>query len=141
MRHRVKKNKFKYGKDANKMVIIKLVNSFLKRGEITTTTKKIKLLRSQIDRLVNQAKKNKINYLMRKVNNRKLVNFLINKVIPVFNDRVSGYTTFKKVGVRLSDGSELAKLTWIKPIVISQKKVKEKNETKTNQTDQSTPKK
>lgn len=141
MRHRVKKNKFKYGKDANKMVIIKLVNNFLKRGEITTTTKKIKLLRSQIDQLVNQAKKKKINYLLRKINNRRLVNFLINKVIPVFNDRVSGYTTLKKVTVRLSDGSELSRLMWAKPIVISQKKVKEKNETQTNETNQSLPKK
>lgn len=141
MRHRVKKNKFKYGKDANKMIIIKLVKNFLKTGEITTTTKKIKLLRTQIDQLVNKAKKKKINYLVSKINNQKLVDFLVNKVVPVFNDRVSGYTTFKKLTTRLSDGSELARLTWVKPVVISQKKIKEKNDTHTNKTNQSLPKK
>lgn len=140
MRHRVKKNKFKYGKDANKMVMVKLVINFLKRGEITTTIKKIKLLRSQIDQLVNQAKKKKINYLMRKINNQKLVNFLINKVASVFNDRVSGYTTFKKIAIRLSDGSDLGRLMWIKPIVISEKKINEKNEAYINKTNQSLPK-
>lgn len=137
MEHKTKKIKFKYGKDANKMIIRKLIVNFLKRGEITTTVKKIKVLKAQIDRLVSYAKKKKINELLKKINNLRLVNFLINKVVPVFKDRNSGYTTFKRVKIRLSDGSELAKLKWVKPVVISQKKIKEKNETQNKSTDQS----
>lgn len=124
MRHKVKKIKFKHGKDANKMLMRKLTINFLKRGQVTTTVKKIKVLRSQIDRLVHQAKKKKIKELARKVNNINLINFLINKVVPVFEDRTSGFTTFKRVKTRLSDGTELAKLTWVKPVVTS-KKIKE----------------
>lgn len=137
MRHKIKKNKFKYGKDANKIIIKKLVVNFLKKGEIITTLKKVKILRSQIERLVSQAKKKKINELLKKINNLKLVNFLTSKVVSAFEDRNSGYTTFKRVKIRLSDGSELAKLKWIKPVVISQKKIKEKNETQNKSTDRS----
>lgn len=141
MRHELKKIKFKFGKDANKMMVRKLLINFIKKGQLTTTIKKIKILRSQIDRIVNQAKTKKINQLLKKINDRKLINFLMEKVVPVFTERKSGYTTFKRVKVRLSDGSELAKLTWVKPIIISKKKVKDDNKAQSNKTNQSEAKK
>lgn len=136
MRHRVKKIKFKKGKDAAKMTARKLINNFLLRGKIKTTLKKAKILKSLIDKVVSQAKKNKKEWLMKKLANEKTVKLLLEKIVPVFKKRESGFTTMKKILPRLSDGSVMATLSWVEPVVISEnKKGKEKN-AQTNQNNQ-----
>ena len=56
MRHRVKKIKFSKGKDANEMLLKKLLSNFLIQGKITTTQKKAKAVKSGIDRIVSKSK-------------------------------------------------------------------------------------
>jgi len=132
MRHRVKKIKFKKGKDATKMVLRKLAVNFIKKGKIRTTLKKAKVLKSIIDKIVSQAKKNKKEWLTKHLVDKKIVTILIEKVAPVFATRKSGFVKIKKLIPRLSDGSQLAELTWVEPVIISEtKKAKEKN-AKTN---------
>lgn len=128
MRHRIKKIKFRNGKDANRMLIKKLLLNFFKKGKIETTIKRGKVLKSFIDRLINLAKKNKKHLILKYIHNKKTVDFLVNKVVPLFSDRKTGFTSVKKMGKRLSDGSEMVILSWIKPIVISNKDENEKKQ-------------
>lgn len=140
MKHRVKKIKFKHGKDANRMLIKKLLLNFVKKGKIKTTIKKGKVLKSLVDRLINLAKKNKKHLILKYINNKKTAEFLVNKVAPIFSDRMTGFTSIKKMGKRLSDGSEMVILSWIKPVVISNKDGDEKKQTQSNKTNKSVKK-
>lgn len=121
MRHRIKKIKFRAGKDANKMLVKKLVLNFLERGKIITSLKKTKVLKSVIERLVEKAKEqseaNK-NYLLHYVTDKKITKFLFETVGPTLKKTVGGYVRVVRLGARGSDSSEIARLEWAYPIVI-----------------------
>lgn len=120
MRHRVKKIKVKWGRDANKMLMRKLAANFISKGKIITTIKKAKIVKSHIERLVEKSKikteANK-NYLLRFIANRKLITFLFDTVGTALKNISGGYVRIIKMGSRESDGSEMAKLEWAHPIV------------------------
>ncbi len=137
MKHLIKKNKFSQGKDANRMLVRKLIINFVKRGKIKTTLKKGKALKAELDRLVNLAKQNKRELILKYTNNKKITDFLIDKVVPVFSERKTGFTTIKKIGKRLSDGAEMLVLSWAKPVIISSQEKNEKKQTQTNKTNKS----
>ena len=59
MNKRIKKIKIRKGKDATESVVRKLVVNFITHGKITTTVKRAKIIRSEIDRLVHKAKDKK----------------------------------------------------------------------------------
>ncbi len=134
MRHRVKKIKFKQGKDANKMLMRKLLFNFMMKGKITTTIKKVKLLRSDVDRLVEKAKveneANK-NRLLKMLGADTLLQKVFKDVGIPLKDKKSGYTRIIKLGRRESDGSEKARLEWVYPIVMEavRPKIEEKKPT------------
>jgi len=133
MHHRIKKIKFRAGKDANKMLVKKLVFNFLAAGKITTTLKKTKILKSLIEKLVEKAKeKNEANknYVLKYVTDKKIKNLLFETIGPELKDKTGGYVKIARLGTRSSDGSEIARLEWAYPIVLeesaSAKKVEEK---------------
>jgi large subunit ribosomal protein L17 len=136
MRHRVKKIKFKNGKDASKMLVKKLVKNFLERGKLKTTLKRAKVLRPMIDRIISQAKKDKKELVGKKINDKQLVKIVFEKIVPVFQKRNSGFVKFKKLGYRLSDGSEMVEVTWTEPVVISEAKRQKEKHAKTDQNNQ-----
>lgn len=136
MRHRVKKIKFKNGKDASKMLVKKLIKNFLKRGKLRTTLKRAKVLRSMIDRIISQAKKDKKELVSKKINDKQLIKIVFEKIVPVFQKRNSGFVKFKKLGYRLSDGSEMVEVTWTEPVIISETKKQKENHAKTDQNNQ-----
>jgi len=125
MRHRIKKNKIRWGKDANKMILRKLLFNFLRDGKLMTTLKKAKIIKSYIDKIVSKSKeKNEANknYLLKFLNNKKIVNFLFNSIGPLFSTVNGGYIRLVKLSQRESDGSLMAKLEWTKPVIIEEKK-------------------
>lgn len=119
MRHRVKKIKIRKGKDANKMLLVKLAKNFLVKGKIVTTLKKAKVIKSYLERIIEKSKRkteaNK-NYLLRFVHDKKLIDYLFNTIGLVFKDIKGGYVKVIKMGQRASDGSEMASLEWAHPI-------------------------
>lgn len=119
MRHKVKKIKFKKGKDATKMMTVKLVRNFLKKGEIITTLKRAKIAKSYIEKLVEKVKikteANK-NFLLRFIGNKRLINDLFDRIGLALKDVKGGYVRIVKIGKRESDGSESARLEWAYPI-------------------------
>lgn len=124
MRHRVKKIRFKQGKGVNKMLIRKLMVNFISRGKLTTTLAKTKILKSQIEKMVEKTKqetKANKNYLLRHFGNKKLFKFLFNTIGSTFKDVTGGYVRILKMSDRISDGSPIGKVEWTKPIIYETK--------------------
>lgn len=120
MRHRQKKIKFKKGKDATAGISRKLLVNFVNVGKIETTLARAKILKSLIDILVYKAgeRKNSNENVIRKYfGSNDLVDKMFNTIGPEFKDRKSGFVRIIKTNYRIGDGTEMAKLEWIKPIV------------------------
>ncbi len=121
MRHRIKKVKFGGGRDANRMLARKLLVNFLIKGKLETSLAKAKTMRSLIERTVEKSKEkseaNK-NYLLKMVDQKKVVNILFDQIGPVFKDRHGGYVRIVKLGRRSSDGGEMARIEWTQPVVL-----------------------
>lgn len=116
MRHRVKKIKVRSGKDANRMLMRKLVSNFLIKGSIRTTLKKAKMIRPVVEKLVTKAKENTEsgkNYLLKYLGQKKLVSVLLKEIAPRFTARIGGYVRITKSIQRESDGSHVASLKWV----------------------------
>ncbi len=135
MRHRQRTIKFRHGQDANEMLGRKLLINFLNHGKITTTQRKARFLKPQIERFVSHAKTNNrasYNKMLEMVADRAVVDRTIKQVAPVFKDRNSGFVTSKRLNVRPTDGALVVRLDWIVPVVIekSVEPVKETTEPK-----------
>ena len=137
MRHRSNKPKFKGGSDSTRSVIRKLLSNFFKEGHLTSTEKRIKILRSEAEILITKAKNGKEsdkNYLLRKLGDQKTINIVTEQIAPVFKDRVGGFVRIIKLTQRKSDGARVARLEWTNPVVLSKdieaKVKKEKSEEK-----------
>ncbi|MBI4225965.1 50S ribosomal protein L17 [Candidatus Roizmanbacteria bacterium] len=127
MRHRVKKIKFKYGSDANRMLVRKLARNFLNNSRIETTIKKVKVLKPVIEKLVEKAKietqANK-NYLLKILADKNLVLRMFKEIGQSLKDKLGGYVRIVRLGVRHSDGSEMGRLEWAYPVIKSDKSEK-----------------
>lgn len=125
MRHTIKKIKFGVGQDAGEMLLRKLAMQFLATGKVETTEKRIKILKSHIERIVEKTKEqteaNK-NFLLKTLGSVKILGRLFNDIGPVVKKRAGGYVRLVKLPQRISDGSFVARLEWVDPIVVGEKK-------------------
>lgn len=132
MRHRIKKTKFKYGRDANKMLMRKLAINFLTKGYLKTTASKIKMLKPYLEKIVFKMKTkteaNK-NYLLRYLGDMRIVENGFRVIGPAMSKIKGGYIKVVKIGLRSSDGSLMSKIQWSQPVVMDNEKsdVKNKN--------------
>lgn len=129
MRHRVKKIKFKGGRDATRMLVRQLLKSFIVEGKMTSSPTKIAVLRSQIEILVHKAKNNTEadrNYILKSLSDKKTITILQKNIAPNFKDRVGGYVRMTKLSKRSLDGKPLARLEWVTPVIIEEKKEEKK---------------
>ncbi len=123
MRHRDKKIKFRSGKDANKMLVRKLLVNFFFNGKIETTLGRAKVVKSLVDKLVkkiivkNEANKN---YLLKILDDQKLIVRLFKETGPILKDKPGGgYVKIVKLLNRDSDGADVARVEWVYPVLIS----------------------
>lgn len=120
MKHKSKKIKFKKGRDATRSSIKKLLNNFLREGKIETSLKKIKFLKSIVDRLTLKAQivnNSNRNVLLKYFGERSAVEKMFNLIGPEFKTRKSGFVKIIKTRIRVGDGTALARLEWIRPII------------------------
>ncbi len=121
MRHKVKKIRFKHGKDASKMLVRKLIVNFISYGKIETSLKKAKTLKSLIEKFVEKTKiiseANK-NILTAILGDRKLVDMSFKNIGQPLKAKKGGYVRVVRLGKRDSDGAEIARLEWVYPIVL-----------------------
>jgi len=142
MRHKINRLKFKQGQDSNKRLLKKLLINFIKYGKIETTHKRGQILKSEIDKLVSKAIKNRSsdkNSLLSKIGNQHVVDHLLSEVSKFSKNRVGGgYVSLKKVGFRAGDSATVSRLSWTDTVAaminIKPKKVNVKENDKTNPT-------
>ena len=117
----MRKPKFKFGHDANRSLMKKLVYNFFHYGKITTTLAKVKQLKRLVEKIVEKTKveneANK-NILLRYFHSEKLVNKVFQQVGKVFQKRQGGYVSINKLNERISDGTQIIRMQWIEPIVL-----------------------
>lgn len=127
MRHGVKKLKIRAGKDANDMLLRKMVSNFISNGKMVTTLTKAKVMQPFIDRLVEKSKTkteaNK-NYLLRYFPVKKFMSIMVDQVGPALQDKHGGYTRIIRLNTRESDGVLMSRLEWAHPVVIEVEEVK-----------------
>ena len=111
MRHR-KKGKILSRKKAARVALLRnLAINFILAEKIRTTTAKAKYFRPYIENLITHAKNiNLINrrYLLKQLQNRDVVNKLLNDIGPRYRDRNGGYIRIFKIGKRKGDGAKMS---------------------------------
>lgn len=140
MKHRIKKIKFSYGRDANRMLMRKLAVNFLARGYLKTTISKARVLKTHLEKLVSKMKvkseANK-NYLLRYLGDKKAIDNGFKVIGPAFQKINGGYVRIVKIDMRSSDGTVMSKVEWAHPVVLESEtsKVKKVAATKVTATD------
>ncbi len=112
---------------SNKVLMRKLLTNFILKGKITTSEKKAKALKSQIDILLTQAKKDTQagkSIVKKMLGSTNLTDVLIKQISPIFNQRKSGFVKYIKLTQRESDGSRFGRIEWVEPVVLEKKEIK-----------------
>lgn len=110
-----RKNKFGTGYDSNKMLFRKMCYNFFLRGKIVTTHERAKALKSLIDTLVSKtgdSKQSNKNYILRYVQDKKIIKDLFEQVGPKAKSINGGYVSIKRLHLRTNDGAQMAQLAW-----------------------------
>lgn len=108
-----------FGRVANIRVALirSLAESLIDRGAITTTEAKAKELRPFVERLVTFGKKGNVaseRIIVARLGGRKTsARKLVKDIAPKYKDRNGGYTRIVKLGVRKSDGSKRARISFV----------------------------
>ncbi len=117
MRHGNNKRKFGREKNERKALVNSLALNLIVREKIKTTLPKAKELRPFIEKLVTSAKKGDLatkRLIISKLTNRRPeVKKLFEKIAPKYADRKGGYTRIIKMGVRKSDGADMAIIEFV----------------------------
>ena len=99
------------------MLLNSLALNLIVRGKIKTTLPKAKELRPFVEKLVTKAKKGDMatrRVVISKLTNRaKEVKKLFEVIAPKYADKNGGYTRVLKLGVRKSDGTEMAIIEFV----------------------------
>ncbi len=111
-----------------------MVTSLILYEAIRTTRNRARVIRSILDRLISNAKRQETHVAVRSLNAYILDKNASRKVMQVFVDRyknrTSGFTTVKAVGARKGDGAQLVDLMLIDAELGTQEKVPEVKEKK-----------
>lgn len=130
MRHRVKKIKFNWGKDANKMLMRKLAINFLSKGHLQTTLSKAKALRPYLEKLVSKMKvksEASKNYLLHHLGDEKIVSNGFKVIGPALSKINGGYVRIIKMNMRSADGAVIARIAWAYPVILEEVKNEKPN--------------
>ncbi|MDH5533735.1 MAG: 50S ribosomal protein L17 [Candidatus Pacebacteria bacterium] len=116
MRHRVAKKHFNRDTNNRKALLKNLLRSLIEQGEIVTTTSKAKEIKRLMDKTVHRAKTDSVENrrLLHKIFGRRdVVNTLVDRIAPAMADRVSGFTTIAKEGIRRGDSANQSRLKFV----------------------------
>ena len=133
MRHRVKGRKFNRTSSHRAALMNSLATSLLKHKRITTTEAKAKEARSFVEGIITKARRNDLHarrLVMRRINDKDVVNELFNEIIPKIGERPGGYTRVVKLGNRIGDAASMAILELVDYNDVLNKKDEDKKDKK-----------
>ncbi|MCX6712162.1 MAG: 50S ribosomal protein L17 [Candidatus Vogelbacteria bacterium] len=118
MRHQVKGRKFNRVRKVRTALLRSLASSLILKEKIKTTEPKAKEIRPYVEKLVTKAKKdtltNRRTVIEKVGQNKEVIAKLFAELGPRFVKRAGGYTRITKLGRRISDGSAMAVIEFVK---------------------------
>ncbi|MCJ7793229.1 MAG: 50S ribosomal protein L17 [Candidatus Marinimicrobia bacterium] len=129
MKHRVAGKKLARDRSHRQALFKNLLSALILHGEIKTTESKAKVIQRLFEKLVTKSKLKTL-HARRTVgihlNNRRVVNKLVDEVTPQFKNRASGFTRIIRLGKRKGDDAQMVRLALVeKPEVKEKPKKKE----------------
>lgn len=113
MRHRAKGRQLSRTASHRKALLNNLATSLFAHGAIVTTTAKAKELRPFAERLITLARRGDLHarrLVARRITDRAVVARLFGEIGPRFASRPGGYTRILRLGHRVGDGAETARI-------------------------------
>jgi len=132
MRHRQKGKKLNRSTNARKALFVNLLTAFFEKGKVVTTQAKAKAIQGKIDALINKAKQPDLTnrrFIYSFLKTPQSIQKLIEKIVPRYPNRKSGYTRLIKIGSRRGDQAMMAKLELVKKDKEEKEKKKGKRKT------------
>ena len=132
MRHSVVGKKLSRNTDERKRLLTVLVRDMFIRDGIVTSFAKAKSRQPMVEKLITTAKSKKENDLRSVagvVGDRKLASQIIDQAGTRFASRTSGYTRIVRIGKRVGDSTDTAKISFVDVNVVAEV-VKPAKETK-----------
>lgn len=93
-----------------------LVCSLVEKGKVVTTLTKTKAVKGEAEKLITKAKKGTLadrRVICRFLNNRSLVDRLVDGIAPMLKERKSGYLRIVRIGFRRGDQAQLAQIEFV----------------------------
>lgn len=116
MRHRKKVPKLSMKADRRRLVLAGQVRDLVLHGKIDTTPARARATQRLAERLVTWAKEDTQAHrrmVFAVLRDKEATAKLFSEIGPKYKEREGGYTRILKLGPRLGDGAEVARLTWV----------------------------
>lgn len=113
MRHRAKGRQLSRTASHRRALLRNMVTALFQHDRIVTTQAKAKELRPYAERLITLARRGDLHarrQVERRIKDRVVAGRLFSEIGPRFASRPGGYTRIVKLGHRVGDGAELARI-------------------------------
>lgn len=113
MRHRVAGKKLSRHRGHRKALFKNLISGLILHGEIKTTESKAKAVRPLVEKLITKGKAGTLHarrIIAAFLQNKKVVNRIVDEIGPIFKSRPGGYTRIIRLGRRRGDNAMMVKL-------------------------------
>jgi large subunit ribosomal protein L17 len=113
MRHGAKDRQLSRTSKHRRAMLNNMATSLLQHGEIETTVAKAKELRPMVEKLITMARRGDLHarrQVERRIKDRAVSGKLFKEIGPRFAGRPGGYTRILKIGSRVGDAAELARI-------------------------------
>ena len=131
MKHRVAGKKLARDRSHRQALFKNLLSALILHGEIKTTESKAKVIQRLFEKLVTKSKLKTV-HARRTVgihlNNRRVINKLVDEVTPQFKNRASGFTRIIRLGKRQGDDAQMVRLALVEKPEAKEKPKKKKAE-------------
>ena len=137
MRHRVKGKRLSRNRSHRKALFKNLINALVLHGEIKTTESKAKAVRRLVEKVITKGKVGTLHarrLIAAFLQNKKVVNKIVDELSPLFKDRPGGYTRIIRLGKRRGDDAMMVKLELVEKPAKKEKEAVKKKGKKTKET-------
>lgn len=124
-RHGYKGRKFGRERDQRKALMKGLATSLVEHGSIETTLPKAKDLRRYAEKVITKAKKGDLanrRQVISKLSTQVAAFKLVDEIAPQLSGRTSGYLRIERTRLRVGDGAEMARISFVDELKSAPKK-------------------
>jgi large subunit ribosomal protein L17 len=126
-RHGYKGRKFGRERDQRRALLKGLATSLVEHGSIETTLPKAKELSRYIEKVITKAKKGDLHnrrQVIAKLSTQSAAFKLVDEIAPQLGGRTSGHVRVERTRVRVGDGAQLARISFVDELKAVERKEK-----------------